>query len=50
MPGTRLDEDLKMSGDMRQALTAMLARTKNTPDLRDRDELTHFTAELIKSL
>lgn len=50
MPSDRLDEDLKMLRDMRERLSAMLARVKAAPDLRKNHELTHVTGELIKSL
>jgi len=46
----RLDDDLRMLRDMRERLSAMLARIKTAPDLRDSDELMHVTGELIKSL
>jgi hypothetical protein len=50
MPRGRLDEDLEMLRDMRERLSAMLARVKAAPGLRDSDELAHVTGELVKSL
>jgi hypothetical protein len=50
MPRGRLDEDLEMLRDMRERLSAMLARVKAAPGLRDNDQLAHVTGELIKGL
>jgi hypothetical protein len=46
----QLDEDLKMLRDMRERLSAMLARVKAAPALRNSDELIHVTCELIRGL
>jgi hypothetical protein len=46
----RLNENLKMLRNMRERLSAMLARLKSDPELRDSGELMHVTGELIKNL
>jgi hypothetical protein len=50
MPRGRLNEDLEMLRDMRERLSAMLARVKAAPRLRDSDEFAHVTGELVRSL
>ena len=46
----RLNENLKMLRNMRERLSAMLARVKADPELQDSSELIHVTGELTKSL
>ena len=46
----RLNENLKMLRNMRERLSAMLARVKADPELQGSSELIHVTGELIKSL
>jgi hypothetical protein len=46
----RLDEDLKTLRDMQQRFASLLARTRPKTEDPSRDELTHVTEQLLKSL
>ena len=46
----RLNDNLTMLRDLRDRLSAMLARVKTDPELRDSGELVHVTGELINTL